>query len=337
MADHRRDALRPATLAEFAGQPDVARELGIILGAARARGELCDHLLFAGPPGLGKTTLAHIVAAELGAPLVTTSGPAIERPGDVATLLTGLPERSVVFVDEVHRLPRVAEELLYSAMEDRCLDVIVGDGPKARSLRLPLNPFVLVGATTQEGLLSGPLRDRFGFTLRLRLYSDEALAGIVARSAELLGVRLTGGAAAAIAARSRGTPRLANRWLRRVRDWAQTEGRDVVDADAAVDALGAFGVDALGLDQLGRDILTALCVRFGGGPVGLNTLAASVGETPTTLEEVYEPYLMRRGLLARTPRGRVATADGFAHLGLPAPPAALLGGGAATLGLDTAG
>lgn len=348
MSEHARDALRPGRLSEFGGQPDVSRELSIVLGAARGRKELPDHVLLAGPPGLGKTTLASIIATELGLPLVPTSGPAIERPGDMATILSTLGRPAVLFVDEIHRLPRSAEEILYSAMEDGVLDLTIGEGPAARPVRLPLVPFVLVGATTQAGLLSAPLRDRFGFTARLRLYEPEALAAIVARSAALLEMELTDDAALVVAGRSRGTPRIANKWLRRVRDWSETGGAEtgapspgdgpvVVGAELAAAALEAFGVDALGLDHLGREILTSLCVQFRGGPVGLNTLAAAVDEAPTTLGEVYEPYMMRRGLLARTPRGRVATVAAFEHLGISPPATAALAAPALQLDFDEAG
>ncbi len=310
------DPLRPQTLSEFGGQPDISRELGIVLAAAKARNELPDHILFSGPPGLGKTTLAHVCATELGKEVVVTSGPAIERPGDVASLLTGLGSR-VLFIDEIHRMPRQAEEILYPAMEDGRLDLIIGEGAKARTVSIPLTPFVLIGATTQSGLLSAPLRDRFGFTPRLQLYSAEDLSRIVSRNADLLGVSLNGDAAGVIATRSRGTPRIANRWTRRVRDWAQVEGITDVDGAAAAAALEAFGVDSIGLDTLGRELLTALCTQFAGGPVGVATLAAAVGEAVTTLEEVYEPFLMNQGMLARTPRGRIATDAAWAHLNLP--------------------
>ena len=322
----RTDALRPERLVEFKGQDDVARHLTIVLGAAREREELPDHMLFSGPPGVGKTSLAFIIGNELGLPVIATSGPAIEKPGDLASLLAGLTRPTVVFVDEIHRLPRVVEELLYPAMEDGVLDFVLGEGIKARTVRVPVTPFVLVGATTQSGLLSAPFRDRFGFTARLRLYDTAALAGIVSRSAALIGLDVTPDGALAVASRSRGTPRIANKWLRRVRDWAQTESSGAIDAGVAEAALDAFGVDSLGLDHLGREVLAALCTTFGGGPVGLNTLAATVGEAPTTLDEVYEPYLMSRALLTRTPRGRVATAAAYIHLGLDVPAHALIAG-----------
>ena len=313
------EELRPTALSEFGGQPDVIRELGIVLGAAKQRGELSDHLLFRGPPGLGKTTLAGIVARDLGLTLVATSGPAIERPGEIASLLTGLGPKSCLFIDEIHRLPKSCEEVLYTAMEDGHLDLMVGEGAKARSVRISLEPFLLIGATTQAGMLSAPLRDRFGFAPRLRLYDDEALGNIVERSASILGIAVDRQAALLIASRSRGTPRVANKLLKRVRDWAQMNDRDQVEAAVATQALNDFGIDAAGLDYLGREILSALCVKFGGGPVGLNTLAAAVGEAAATLDEVYEPYMMHRGLLMRTPRGRCATESAFAHLGLAVP------------------
>jgi Holliday junction DNA helicase RuvB len=293
--------------------------LRIVLGAAASRGELPDHMLFSGPPGLGKTTLAQIIARECGVELVTTSGPAIERPGDLAALLSGVQRPSVVFIDEIHRMPRTVEEILYPAMEDGMLDFIVGEGVKARSVRLPLAAMCIVGATTQMGMLSAPLRDRFGFVARMQLYGRDDLSAIVRRSADLLGSAIDGDAAGVVASRSRGTPRVANMLLRRVRDWAQFNDVATVDAATAGAALDAFGVDALGLDRLGLDILTALCTTFRGGPVGVTTLAAAVGEAPQTLSEVYEPYLMHCGLLARTPRGRMATPEAFEHLNLAVP------------------
>lgn len=313
------DDLRPATLDEFGGQEQLVGELRILLKAAQEREQFPDHICFAGPPGLGKTTLAGIIARELELPLIVTSGPALEKPADAASLLSGLRSPAVVFIDEIHRMPRAAEEMLYPAMEDGVLDLIVGEGAKSRTVRLPLPKFVLVGATTQLGLLSAPLRDRFGYTGRLNLYSTEHLTKIVERSAGLLGVNINEEGACEIAGRSRGTPRIANRWLRRVRDWAQLQGFDVIERDVASAALAVFGVDTLGLDALGREILTTLITQFQGGPVGVSTLAAAVGEAPQTLEEVYEPYLMRRGLLTRTPRGRMATIAACEHLTLNVP------------------
>ena len=310
------DSLRPASLADFAGQPQLSHDISVLVGAARTRGQNPDHVLLAGPPGLGKTTLAQIVALELGQPLVSTSAPALERPGDLIALLTALRGPTVVFVDEVHSLVRRTEELLYSAMEDGHVDVIIGEGTSARSLRVKLQPFTLVGATTQMGLLTAPLRDRFGFIGRLVPYADDDLARIVARSAKLLGVDVDTDAAMEIAKRSRGTPRVANRWLRRVRDWAQVEGHDVVTGPIAVNALNRYGIDELGLDQLGRDIVISAIANFAGGPVGLAALAASIGEVESTIEQVYEPSLMARGLWQRTPRGRVVTDAGYRHVGL---------------------
>lgn len=318
--------LRPATLSEFGGQPALSRELGIVLGSAKARGALCEHLLFVGPAGLGKTTLASIVSNELGLRFASSSGPAIDKPGDMIGILSSLEANTLLFIDEIHRLPIACEEVLYTAMEDRRVDVKVGAGMGARSIPVPISPFVLVGATTRAGLLSAPLRDRFGFTGRLQLYSDEALGEIIRRSSVLLGFdadTLSDDAVAIIASRSRGTPRIANKWLRRVRDDALLKGAARVDAAAASAALEAFGIDALGLDGLGRDILTSLCEGFGGGPVGLSTLASSVGESPETLSEVYEPYLMAKRLLGRTPRGRIATEAAWRHLGLEVPSRAL--------------
>ena len=312
------DALRPEALAEFAGQDDVVAHLNIVLAAAKQRGELPDHMLFSGPPGLGKTTLASIIGHECGVPVMVTSGPAIERPGDLASLLSSITVPSVLFIDEIHRLSRQIEEVLYPAMEDGVLDFIVGEGTKSRTVRLPLVPLCIIGATTQAGMLSAPLRDRFGFSARLRLYNDAALAGIVLRSAALLGCEMGQDAALQVAMRSRGTPRIANTLLRRVRDWAQVKDADV-DAENAVLAMEAFGIDEAGLDRLGLDIMRVLCETFRGGPVGITTLAAAVGEAPATLSEVYEPYLMAKRFLGRTPRGRVATPEAFEHLGLALP------------------
>lgn len=313
------DPLRPHKLSEFTGQPQLAHDLDILLQAAVARGDNPDHILLAGPPGLGKTTLAQIVANELGQELVATSAPALERPSDLLSVLSALNAPSVVFVDEVHALPRKTEEMLYSALEDRHVDVIIGDGPSARTIRLPLVPFTLVGATTNMGSLTGPLRDRFGFIGRVSPYTPEDLASIVHRSAALLEVDITGGGAREIALRSRGTPRIANRWLRRVRDWAQIHDAPTITSAVARDALERHGIDELGLDQLGRDILTHAITRFNGGPVGLSALAASVGETETTIAAAYEPILMAHGLWQRTRAGRVVTPAGYTHVGMTPP------------------
>jgi holliday junction DNA helicase RuvB len=312
--------LRPRRLAEFVGQSEVKEHLAVILEAARRRGQAADHLLFAGPPGLGKTTLAGIVAAEMGAQLQVTSGPALERAGDLAAILTKLDEGDVLFVDEIHRLSRAVEEILYPAMEDFQLDIVVGKGPAASSIRLTLPRFTLVGATTRTGLITGPLRDRFGLVARLAYYDPAELQAIVTRAAGILGVSIDGAGAAEIAGRSRGTPRIANRLLRRVRDFAEVRGTGEIDLATARAGLSLFGVDERGLDKVDRAILVALCRNFGGGPVGLSTLAISVAEEPETVEDVYEPFLITEGLLMRTPRGRVATAAAYAHLDL-APPA----------------
>ena len=314
-------SLRPSRLEEFIGQDRVRRQLELVLAGARRRGQPADHVLLSGAPGLGKTTLAAIVAAEVGAQFRGTSGPAIERPGDLAAILTGLESGDVLFVDEVHRLPRTVEEVLYPAMEDYHLDIVVGKGPGARSIRLDLPRFTLVGATTRTGLISSPLRDRFGFSAHLEHYEVEELLAIVTRSARLLDIIVDAGGAAEIASRSRGTPRVANRLLRRVRDFAEVEADGVVDVTVARDALEVFDVDDLGLDRLDRRVLEALVDRFGGGPVGLTTLATAVAEEPDTIEDAVEPFLLRCGLLQRTPRGRIATAGAYAHLGRPLPPA----------------
>ncbi|MYA81283.1 MAG: Holliday junction branch migration DNA helicase RuvB [Acidimicrobiales bacterium] len=314
-------SLRPRSLEEFIGQPEVREHVAITLRAALARGQTPDHLLFAGPPGLGKTTLAGIIAAELNAALHLTSGPAVERAGDLAAILTNLADGDVLFIDEIHRLPKVVEEVLYPAMEDFAIDIVLGKGPAARSIRFELPRFTLVGATTRTGLISGPLRDRFGLVERLDYYSTDDLEAIVARAAGILGVDIDAEGAAEIASRSRGTPRIANRLLRRVRDFAEVRASGAVDVAVAQEGLAAFGVDELGLDKVDRAILDALAVTHAGRPLGLSTLAISVGEQTETVEDVYEPFLIQRGLLQRTPRGRIATAAAYAHLGVEAPPA----------------
>ena len=313
-------ALRPRKLEDFVGQPKVREQLGLVLTSALRRGRPPDHVLLSGAPGLGKTSLAMIVAAELGAGIRITSGPAIERAGDLAAILTALTEGDVLFVDEIHRIARPAEEILYIAMEDFRVDVIVGKGPGATAIPLEVAPFTLVGATTRAGLLTGPLRDRFGFVGHMDFYSPAELEQVLVRSAGLLGVPLHPDGAAEIAGRSRGTPRIANRLLRRVRDYAEVRGDGTVDRATARAALVVYDVDELGLDRLDRAVLDVLVRKFGGGPVGVSTLAVAVGEEPQTVEEVAEPYLLRAGLLARTPRGRVATPAAWLHLGL-APPA----------------
>jgi Holliday junction DNA helicase RuvB len=315
--------LRPRTLDEFVGQRELKGHLGVMLGAARRRREPADHLLFAGPPGLGKTTLAHIVATEMGTNLQGTSGPALERAGDLASILSKLEDGDVLFIDEIHRLPRPVEEVLYPAMEDFRIDVVLGRGPAARSIPLELARFTLVGATTRTGLISGPLRDRFGLVARLDYYDAEDLQAIVERAAGILDVDVDTAGASEIARRARGTPRIANRLLRQVRDFAEEKRDGHIDEEVAADGLTFFGVDGLGLDKASRAVIEALCHRFGGGPVGLSTLAIAVSEPTETVEDVYEPYLIQQGLLMRTPRGRVATPATWSHLGVEAPPASI--------------
>ncbi|HVT11422.1 MAG TPA: Holliday junction branch migration DNA helicase RuvB [Fimbriimonadaceae bacterium] len=312
-------SLRPKRLAEFIGQEQLKSNLSVFLKAAQQRSEPLDHLLLYGPPGLGKTTLAHIVAIEMGATIHVTSGPAIERPGDLVGILTNLEAGAVLFIDEIHRLSRPVEEILYPAMEDHKVDVMIGKGPGARSIRLEVQPFTVVGATTRQGLLTGPLRDRFGIVSHFRFYDPQALYEIISRSAGILGYPIEKDGAEEIARRARGTPRIANRLLRRVRDFAQVDGLDAIHKPIVDKAAAALEVDELGLDRIDRTILRVMIDKYRGGPVGLDTLAASTGEDATTIEDVYEPYLLQQGLLQRTPRGRVVTDSAYKHLGL-APP-----------------
>ena len=325
--DAQEGSLRPKTLREYIGQEKAKENLSVFIEAARKREEALDHVLLHGPPGLGKTTLAGIIAQEMGAGIRITSGPAIEKPGDLAALLTNLNEGDILFVDEIHRLNRSVEEILYPAMEDYALDIIVGKGPSANSIRLDLPKFTLIGATTRAGQLSAPLRDRFGVTLRLELYTPEELSRIVTRSAGILNVEIEPDGAYEIARRSRGTPRIANRMLRRVRDFAQVKAAGVITAAVADEALCALEVDQLGLDSVDRRMLGAIIDHYNGGPVGLETLAATIGEEAVTLEDVYEPYLMQLGFLTRTPRGRCVTQKAYGHLHRPIP------GGAAPEGV----
>jgi Holliday junction DNA helicase RuvB len=312
-------ALRPKLLDDYVGQPKAREQLGIFIGAARKRDEALDHMLLFGPPGLGKTTLAHIVAHELGVNLRQTSGPVLEKPKDLAAILTGLERHDVLFVDEIHRLSPVVEEILYPALEDYQIDIMIGEGPAARSIKLDLQPFTLVGATTRAGMLTNPLRDRFGIVVRLEFYSPDELARIVARSAGLLDVPCDAAGAMEIARRSRGTPRIANRLLRRVRDYADVKAQGRIDVGVAQAALAMLDVDPLGFDVMDRKLLEAVIHRFDGGPVGLDNVAAAIGEEPSTIEDVIEPYLIQQGYLQRTPRGRIATLAAYRHFGLAAP------------------
>ena len=331
-------ALRPKLLADYIGQLKVREQLSIFIGAARKRGEALDHVLLFGPPGLGKTTLSHIVAAELGVNLRQTSGPVLEKPKDLAAILTNLEKNDVLFIDEIHRLSPVVEEILYPALEDYQIDIMIGDGPSARSIKLDLQPFTLVGATTRAGMLTNPLRDRFGIVARLEFYTTDELATIVRRSAGLLNVPMQGDGAVEIARRSRGTPRIANRLLRRVRDYAEVKGDGIISREIADKALAMLDVDPLGFDVMDRKLLEAVILRFDGGPVGLDNVAAAIGEERDTIEDVIEPFLIQQGFLQRTPRGRIATLAAYRHLGVSPPKGLGMGPQAATGGLfDDAG
>ena len=314
-------SLRPRRLDEYVGQPQVVANLRVAIEAARARGEALDHVLLFGPPGVGKTSLAHVIAAELSAPIKATAGPVIERAGDLAALLTALEEREILFVDEIHRLDAKVEEILYPALEDYSLDLIIGSGPGARSMKIPLKPFTLIAATTRAGLLTAPLRGRFGIVHRLDFYSDGDLDRIIVRSARILGVPIDAAGSAEIAQRSRGTPRVANRLLRRVRDFAQVRAGGAITGAVARDALALLEVDAHGFDDVDRRLLLTIITKFGGGPVGVNALAAAISEEPEAIEDIYEPYLLQHGFLDRTPRGRTATLRAYEHLGIPPPSA----------------
>ena len=314
--DAQERAMRPKTLADYHGQPAVVEQMQIFMPAARNRGEALDHVLIFGPPGLGKTTLANIIANDINVAIRHTSGPVLERPGDLAALLTNLEPNDVLFIDEIHRLSPVVEEVLYPAMEDYQLDIMIGEGPAARSIKLDLPPFTLVGATTRAGLLTSPLRDRFGIVQRLEFYATGDLAGIVQRSASILGASIDEAGSVEVARRSRGTPRIANRLLRRVRDYADVKGAGLINAEIADKALNMLNVDSLGLDNMDRKLLTAIIEKFDGGPVGVDNLGAAIGEETGTIEDVIEPYLIQQGLLMRTPRGRVATSSAYEHFGL---------------------